>query len=190
MSLIVSTRTSSILASLLSKFLMDTRLTSTTSKLPISVVSISILSRMAFSASSMVIVKDICGRAECGMKGAKSGSKGGTGWSVPSPSVNTSPCMELTSEQDPDKEQDLDIEDIGMGGTRFRHFLGGIGGGTGDDEGVDVVANLVGVLVITDSLAWICLVVEDVSLSSTKTILSNLLDRLLFRTVSSASLHA
>ena len=61
--------------------------------------------------------------------------------------------MELTSEQDPDKEQDLDIEDIGMGGARFRHFLGGIGGGTGDDEGVDVVANRVGVLVITDSLA-------------------------------------
>ena len=98
--------------------------------------------------------------------------------------------MELTSEQDPDKEQDLDIEDIGMGGTRFRHFLGGIGGGIGDDEGVDVVANRVGVLVITDSLTWICLVVEDVSLSSTKTILSNLLDRLLFSAVSSASPHA
>ena len=48
----------------------------------------------------------------------------------------------------------------------------------GDDDGVDVVANRVGVLVITESLAWYCLDSEEL-FSSFRTILSNLLVRFL-----------
>ena len=55
--------------------------------------------------------------------------------------------------------------------------------------GVDVVAVRVGVLVITDSLAWNCLGVEDSS-SSTSTILSNLLERFFLSTESRASPHS
>ena len=115
-------------------------------------------------------------------------SKGGTGWSTTSLSVKTSPWIELTSEQDPDIEQDLGLVRMGIGGTRFWHFLGGNGGGTGDEDGVDVVADLVGVLVITDPLAWGCLDMEELA-PSTRTMLSNLLDRFLLRTESRASPH-
>ena len=59
----------------------------------------------------------------------------------------------------------------------------------GEDDGVDVVASRVGVLVITDSLTWYCLVIEDSS-SSTSTILSNLFERFLLRTESRASPHS
>ena len=68
--------------------------------------------------------------------------------------------------------------------------MGGIGGGIGDDEGVEVVANRVGVLVITDSLVWYCLDFEDALSSSAKTILSNLLERFLLSTESRASPHS
>ena len=78
---------------------------------------------------------------------------------------------------------------MGIGGTRFPHFLGGNGGGTGDEDGVDVVADRVGVLVITDPLAWGCLDIEELVLS-TRTMLSNLLDRFLLRTESRASPHS
>ena len=60
----------------------------------------------------------------------------------------------------------------------------------GDDEGVDVVASRVGVLVITDSLTWYCLDIEDKLSSSTKTMLSNLLERFLLNTESRASPHS
>ena len=60
----------------------------------------------------------------------------------------------------------------------------------GDDEGVDVVASRVGVLVITDSLTWYCLDIEDELSSSTKTMLSNLLERFLLNTESRASPHS
>ena len=60
----------------------------------------------------------------------------------------------------------------------------------GDVEGVDVVASRVGVLVITDSLAWYCLGIEDKLSSSTKTMLSNLLERFLLNTESRASPHS
>ena len=60
----------------------------------------------------------------------------------------------------------------------------------GDDEGVDAVTNRVGVLVITDSLAWYCLDVEDLLSSSPKTILFNLLERFLLSTESRASPHS
>ena len=100
-----------------------------------------------------MIVRTTSGIGKAGPVGVNWVSKGGTGWSATIPSVKTSPWMELTSEQDPVSEQDLDIEEIGIGGARFKHFLGGIGGGTGDDDGVHVVATRVGVLVITDSLA-------------------------------------
>ena len=59
----------------------------------------------------------------------------------------------------------------------------------GDDDGVDVLGSRVGVLVITDSLAWYCLDIEDSS-SSTSTILSNLLERFLLSTESRASPHS
>ena len=65
-----------------------------------------------------------------------------------------------------------------MGGARLWHLFGGIGGGIGEDDGVDVVANRVGVLVITESLAWYCLDSEEL-FSSFRTILSNLLVRFL-----------
>ena len=97
--------------------------------------------------------------------------------------------MELTSEQDPDNEQDLDLGKMGVGGARLWHLFGGIGGGIGEDDGVDVVANREGVLVITDSLAWYCLDTEEL-LSSTRTILSNLLERFFFSTESRASPHS
>ena len=51
-----------------------------------------------------------------------------------------------------------------------------------------MVANRVGVLVITDSLSWYCLGIEE-SFSSTRTILLNLLERFLLRTESRASPH-
>ena len=128
----------------------------------------------------------ISGFEVAGPVGSSWGSKGGTRWSAASPSVKTSPWIELTSEQDPDSEQDLDL---GMGGARFWHFLGGIGGGIGDEDGVEVVANRVGVRVITDSLAWYCLGIEE-SFSSTRTILFNLLERFLVRTESRATPHS
>ena len=78
---------------------------------------------------------------------------------------------------------------MGIGGTRFPHLLGGNGGGTGDEDGVDVVADRVGVLVITDPLAWGCLDIEEL-VASTRTMLSNLLDRFLLRTESRASPHS
>ena len=59
----------------------------------------------------------------------------------------------------------------------------------GDDDGVDVLGSRVGVLVITDSLAWYCLDIEDSS-SSTSTILSNLFERFLLSTESRASPHS
>ena len=59
----------------------------------------------------------------------------------------------------------------------------------GDDDGVDVLGSRVGVLVITDSLAWYCLDIEEL-FSSTRTILSNLLVRFLLRTESRASPHS
>ena len=59
----------------------------------------------------------ISGLEIAGPEGSSWGSKGGgTRWSVTSPSVKTSPWIELTSEQDPEREQDLDL---GIGGGRF-----------------------------------------------------------------------
>ena len=69
--------------------------------------------------------------------------------------------------------------------TLFRRYWGGIG----DEEGVEVVAERVGVLVITDCLAWYCLDIEEL-FSSPSTILLNLLERFLLRTESRASPHS
>ena len=52
-----------------------------------------------------------------------------------------------------------------------------------------MVAIRVGVLVITDSLAWYCLRIEEL-LSSTSTMLLNLLERFLLSTESRASPHS
>ena len=52
-----------------------------------------------------------------------------------------------------------------------------------------MVAVRVGVLVITDSLAWYCLDIEEL-FSSSSTILLNLLERFLLRTESRASPHS
>ena len=52
-----------------------------------------------------------------------------------------------------------------------------------------MAASRVGVLVITDSLAWYCLGIEEL-FSSDNTILLNLLERLLLRTESRASPHS
>ena len=54
---------------------------------------------------------------------------------------------------------------------------------------MDVVASRVGVLVITDSLAWYCLDIEEL-FSSPRTILLNLLERFLLSTESRASPHS
>ena len=70
----------------------------------------------------------------------------------------------------------------------FDTFWEVMGGGTGDEDGVDVVADREGVLVITDSLAWGCLDIEEL-VSPTRTMLSNLLDRFLLRAESRASPH-
>ena len=52
-----------------------------------------------------------------------------------------------------------------------------------------MVAERVGVLVITDCLAWYCLDIEEL-FSSPSTILLNLLERFLLRTESRASPHS
>ena len=54
-----------------------------------------------------------------------------------------------------------------------------------------MVAKRVGVLVITDSLAWSCLGIEDIlSISPTRSRLPNLLDRFPFSAESRASPHS
>ena len=135
---------------------------------------LSVLLWIGFSSSSIATVRFI----STGTKGGCSTLIGGTVWSSTSASVNTSPWIKFTLEQDPDNEQDLDSGKVWVGGTRFWHLFGGIGGGMGGDDGVDVVANRVGVLVITESLAWYCLDSEEL-FSSFRTILSNLLVRFL-----------
>ena len=54
-----------------------------------------------------------------------------------------------------------------------------------------MVARQVGVLIISDSLAWSCLGIEDiVSISPTRSRLHNLFDRFLFSAESRASPHS
>ena len=86
--------------------------------------------------------------------------------------MTTSRRVELTSEQDPEKEQDLDLGEMEVEESGFVDRLSSFEEGTGEDDGVDVVAIRVGVLDITDSIAWHCLDIEQ--LSSTKTTFSNL----------------
>merc|ERR1719233_1955467 len=77
------------------------------------------------------------------------GGKRGTEWSATSPSVTTSRRVELTSEQDPEKEQDLDLGKMEVEESGFVDRLSSFEEGTGEDDGVDVVAIRVGVLDIT-----------------------------------------
>ena len=86
--------------------------------------------------------------------------------------MTTSRRVELTSEQDPEKEQDLDLGEMEVEESGFVDRFSSFEERTGEDDGVDVVAIRVGVLDITDSIAWHCLDIEQ--LSSTKTTFSNL----------------
>ena len=79
--------------------------------------------------------------------------------------------MELASELYPDDEQDLGLGELGMEDSRFKQRFERSWGGTGDDEGVGMVASRVGGLVITDSTRWQRPGIEE--LLST-TLLSNL----------------
>ena len=73
---------------------------------------------------------------------------------------------------DPDTEEDLDLGEIEVELSRFGDSSSSSGEVTDKHDGVDVDASRVGVLDITDSIAWHCLDIEQ--LSSTKTIFSNL----------------
>ena len=61
--------------------------------------------------------------------------------------------MELASEQYPDDEQDLGWGELGIEDSRSNQRFEMSWGGTGDDEGIGLVASQVGGRVITDFIA-------------------------------------